>query len=99
MYVQCQQTATILAMGTIHAYNTSVYSPPTMINMSICGSGVSASGEGGLVVGWGEGEVLGGGGGGSKPAKGQREETRAEWGGKGEGDWKDTCDTVCMGTC
>ena len=57
MYVQCQQTATILAMGTIHAYNTSVYSPPTMINMSICGSGVPVCGsggpvgEGGLVVG------------------------------------------------
>ena len=84
MYVQCQQTATILAMGTLHAYNTSVYSPPTMINMSICGSGVAVCGSGVpvgegwlVVVGGGEGGVLGGGGG-SKPARGQREETRAE---------------------
>ena len=77
----------------MHTIFTSVYSPPTIINMSICGSrsGVSVCGsgipvgEGGLVVGGGEGEVLGGGGG-SKPAKGQREEARVEWGGKGEGD-------------
>ena len=87
-YVQCQQTATILAMGTLHAYNTSVCSPPTMINMSICGS-VSVCGPG-IPVGEGWLVVVGGGDGGrrggSKPARGQREETRAEWEGKGESD-------------